>query len=154
MELLKWNRGLNIGVDVIDKQHQHIGDCINRLHQAIEESNRGAIEVSFNEIIDYTITHFGFEEDLQIKAGYEFCTAHRRAHLLFIKRIGVFKQQFDASQEEESIEVGQEVLLMLRRWIINHIQQEENYSDFVLSRMKESTSDEAKSKGWVSRLFN
>ncbi len=154
MELLKWNRGLNIGIDVIDKQHQHIGDCINRLQQAIEESNRGAIEVSFKEIIDYTITHFGFEEELQIKAGYEFCTAHKRAHLLFIKRIGVFKTQFDASVDEESIEIGQEVLLMLRRWIINHIQQEENYSDFVLTRMKESTSDQSASKGWVSRLFN
>jgi hemerythrin len=153
MELLKWNRDLNIGVDVIDKQHQHIGDCINRLQQAIEDNNKGAIEVSFDEIIDYTVTHFGFEEDLQIKAGYEFCTAHKRAHLLFVKRIGVFKQQFDDTKDEESIEVGQELLLMLRRWIINHIQQEENYSDFVLTRMKENTTD-GESKGWVSRLFS
>ena len=152
MELLKWTHGLNIGVAVIDEQHQHITECINRLHQAIEHENRGAIEVSFDEIIDYTVTHFGFEEKLQAQAGYEFCTAHRRAHMLFVKRVGVFKQQFDASKDEESIEIGQEVLQMLRRWIINHIQQEEDYSGFVLMRMNERTI--GKPKGWMSRLFN
>ena len=38
MTELQWSPKMNIGIDVIDKQHQQIVDYINRLSEAIKRN--------------------------------------------------------------------------------------------------------------------
>ena len=146
MAFIEWTDDLNLGIDVIDKQHMRIADYINRMHEAIEQDDQLAIKTLFDEVIDYSVTHFGFEEKLQRKAGYEYCSGHMRVHMLFVKKIGEYKKRFD----EGDSEIPRQVLLMLRKWLINHIQYDD--ADFAPSVMK-MMNIEPKKKGWIARVF-
>lgn len=146
MAFIEWNRDLNLGIEVIDKQHMRIAEYINRMHEAIEQNDRYAIEDLFDELVDYTMTHFTFEEEIQEKAGYEFSSAHRRVHMVFIKKISEYKAQF----EQGDSEIAQRVLQMLRKWLINHIQHDD--ADYVPAVML-MMNIKPKKKSWVSRVF-
>ena len=62
MTELQWSSKMNIGIDVIDKQHRQIVDYINRLGEAIKASNKSEILQILDDVIDYTQSHFAFEE--------------------------------------------------------------------------------------------
>jgi hemerythrin len=67
-------------------------------------------------MIDYTISHFGFEESLLEEAGYEFLRPHKRVHELFIKRVSEYKQRFESGEN-----VAEELHGLLSRWLFSHI---------------------------------
>jgi hemerythrin len=146
MAIIVWSSELNIGIDVIDKQHMRIADYINRMHEAIERNDMHEIADLFDELIDYTQTHFTFEEEIQRKARYEFCSAHKRVHMVFIKKLAEYKAQFDKGD----IEIAQRVLDMLSRWLINHIKHDD--ADYLPAVMR-MMNIKPKKKSWVTRVF-
>lgn len=146
MAYIEWSRDLNLGIDVIDKQHMRIAEYINRMHESIEVNDREAIEDLFDELVDYTMTHFTFEEEIQEKAGYEFSSAHKKVHKVFIKKIGEYKSQF----EEGDTRIAKRVLQMLRNWLLNHIQHDDaDYVPAVMCMMH----IKPKKRGWISRVL-
>lgn len=64
MSYWSWDQSLSVGVDVIDGQHQRIVDYINDLHLAKQEQNRDKVSAILTALVDYTRTHFVFEEDI------------------------------------------------------------------------------------------
>ena len=64
-----WTKDLNTGIDVIDEQHKSIADYINNLERAIKQQDRTAVGQVLDELVDYTLSHFAFEESLQEEAG-------------------------------------------------------------------------------------
>ena len=76
MALLVWQDDLNIGIDVIDQQHRRI-EMLNHLHVAQASMRRAAVGEVIDEVVDYTMSHFAFEEELMEEAGYPFCAAHK-----------------------------------------------------------------------------
>ncbi len=77
-----------------------------------------------NELVDYTLTHFAFEEELQERAKYPFLKAHKRVHEIFTKRVAEFQKRAAAGEN-----VAPEVLSMLKIWLVNHIKGDD--SDYV-----------------------
>ncbi len=146
MAFIEWSSDLNIGIDIIDKQHMRIAEYINRMHEAIERDDLHEIADIFEELVDYTQTHFTFEEEIQRKARYEFCSAHKRVHMVFIKKISEYKTQFDKGDAE----IAQRVLDMLKRWLTNHIQHDD--ADYLPAVMR-MMNIKPKRKSWVSRVF-
>ncbi len=146
MAYIEWNSDLNIGIDVIDKQHMRIAEYINRMHEAIERGDLHEITDIFDELADYIQTHFTFEEEIQRKARYEFCSAHKRVHRVFIKKIAEYRAQFDQGDAE----ISERVLQVLRKWLVNHIQQDD--ADYLPAVMR-MMNIKPKKKSWVSRVF-
>ena len=70
----------NTGIDVIDDQHKRILDYINQIDQNTDRHHTKQI---LDDIIDYTQSHFTFEESLQEEAGYKYRVPHKRVHDLF-----------------------------------------------------------------------
>lgn len=62
MALLVWQDDLNIGIDVIDHQHMRIVEMLNHLHVAQTSLQRLAVAEVIDELVDYTMSHFAFEE--------------------------------------------------------------------------------------------
>jgi hemerythrin len=87
MSQLVWSNDLNTGVEVIDGQHKRIVEFINQLGLAAKSEDQAAIGEIIEGMVDYTLSHFAFEESLMEDAGYEFLRAHKKVHELFVKRV-------------------------------------------------------------------
>jgi len=146
-----WTDQLNVGIEVIDQQHRRIVEYINQLDDA-RSNNSSREEVGFliNELVDYTISHFGFEESLQEEAGYPFLKAHQKVHELFTKRVADFQIRYNNG---EDVTKGLNSLLVT--WLFNHIKRDDNdYVETVKLYLKRQTNAVEKKKGLFSRLFS
>lgn len=148
MAHLFWSDDLDTGISVIDTQHRRIVDYINELDDAVQAGNQEAINLVLDGLIDYTITHFAFEEDLQVRAEYPFFKAHKRVHEIFTKRATQFKERAKAGEN-----VAPEVLSMLKIWLINHIKGDD--ADYVESVKKiiGNNQEEAEKSGWLGNTL-
>jgi hemerythrin len=119
-ELLTWTPDLSVGIGVIDRQHQRIVDYINMLHDARLRQDSEAVAAVLNGLVDYTLTHFSFEEALLAEAQYRFATPHKKVHELFIRRIGDYQQRFARGED-----LSAQIQAMLAEWLIKHIKHED-----------------------------
>ncbi len=86
---MKWVPEYNTGIDVIDDQHRRILDYINEIDAIDVNTDRERVKQILENIIDYTQSHFTFEESLQEEAGYKYRVPHKRVHDLFIKKLNL-----------------------------------------------------------------
>jgi len=139
-----WTSDLDTGIKVIDGQHKRIVDYINELHDAKDELDKGKVGDIIGELVDYTVSHFSFEESLMEQAGYPFLGPHKKIHELFVKKVNSFVERFKNGED-----VVDDVLVMLQKWLINHIKNEDgDYIEVVSSHMEETTRGRG---GWLSR---
>lgn len=144
MAYLHWSSDLNTGIDVIDKQHQRIVDYLNELSDANEHGDVKATNHVIFELVDYTLTHFAFEEELQERANYPFLKAHKRVHEIFTKRVAEFQKRAEAGEN-----VAPELLSMLKIWLVNHIKGDDaDYAESVKA-MLGVDGQEKVAGGWV-----
>jgi hemerythrin len=150
MPHIEWNPSLSVGVDVIDKQHMRLIDYINELYDAIYTSTtvndkRQRIASVVNETIDYTESHFGFEETMLEEAHYPYLKAHMRVHQLFVRRMVEYKERLNKGED-----IAQELLETLGRWLINHIKSEDkDYSKWLVEEGKKPEATE--NSGWLGK---
>ena len=127
MAVLNWVSDLNTGIEEIDRQHRRIVDYINRLYELRETPDRKLLGEVIGETVDYTLSHFAFEEGMIEEAGYMFSGPHKRVHELFIRRVTEIQMRFEAGED-----VSNELHGMLSRWLFNHIRNEDRgYVDTV-----------------------
>lgn len=149
---MKWVPDYNTGIDVIDDQHKRILDFINQIDEVSDRTDRAQIKQVLDNIIDYTQSHFTFEESLQEEAGYKYRVPHKRVHDLFIKRIEAYRDRFEQGQSIEN-----ELNEVLSKWLINHIQHDDaDYVGAVKTNMIGIIKENEKKKGknWFSRFFS
>jgi hemerythrin len=168
MALLVWVPELDTGIDEIDRQHRRIVDYINRLYELRETHDRDGLGEVIGEMVDYTLSHFVFEESLMESAGYLFSGPHKKVHELFTRRVAEMQSRFDAGED-----VANELHNMLSRWLFNHIRNEDHgYVDSAKAylrmaresnplaekeRLKAEVLQELEQrqqkKGWLARIF-
>ena len=145
MAHIQWTEDLNTDIQVIDSQHLRIVEYINALDDIKESHDRDEVGRVLNELVDYTLSHFAFEESLMEDAGYPFINGHKMVHELFVKRVGDFQQRFKMGED-----IAEELLAVLKSWLINHIKSDDNdYAETVRHNMKDINS--TKDSGWLSR---
>ncbi|MBL4774035.1 MAG: bacteriohemerythrin [Alcanivoracaceae bacterium] len=122
MAYLEWQEKLNTGIDVIDGQHKRIVNYINQLHEACykESDNCSKVYNTIIELVDYTISHFVFEESLLKEAGYHKMHEHNKTHKEFSNKI--FDYKVRASKGED---VAEQLLNLLHDWLFGHILKED-----------------------------
>lgn len=145
-----WTPELDTGIAVIDQQHMKIVDYINALESAHALGLRTTVGQTLDELVEYTMSHFAFEESLQEEAGYPFCKPHRKVHELFIRRINEYVERFNAGED-----ITSELHKLLSAWLINHIRRDDaDYVAAVKSKMIGLIEEKEKKKsGWLSRFF-
>lgn len=147
---IAWNRDFETGIEVIDEQHKRILDYINEIDEVCFTHDREKVKQILDHIIDYTQSHFAFEESLQEQAGYRFSVPHKKVHDLFIKRIEDYRLRF---LRGETIE--EDLYQVLTKWLINHIKHDDaDYVDAVKENMKSIIKEKEKKKGWIARFFS
>ena len=145
MAHIQWSDDLNTDINVIDNQHKRIVGYINSLEDTRGKNDRAVEEQVLNELVDYTLSHFAFEESLMEDAGYGFINGHKRVHQLFVKRVDDFMQRFKLGED-----ITEELLTVLKAWLINHIKSDDNdYADIVRKNLGDMNT--RKGDGWVSK---
>lgn len=154
---ISWNEKLDTGIDVIDSQHQRIVAYINQLEEARLAQDKVRVGQVIEQLIDYTQSHFSFEESMMEEAGYKFLKPHQKVHELFIRRVGTFTVR--AAKGED---IAEELQSTLTLWLLNHIANEDRDYAIPVKRMTlmqnsndTVTSDQASAKkGLISRLLH
>ena len=132
MTLVSWDPGFEMGMKSLDDQHRLLFDATNNLYDAMQAS-RGIEEVErlLAVMFDYTVFHFGEEEELMGLHGYPGLEKHKRLHLEWIEKC----VQLTEKQAEGSFLVSIELLRFLTNWLTTHIKGEDKaFGEFMKLR--------------------
>jgi len=118
MAFMEWDDSLSVGVQQVDKEHKKLVDLVNNLNDSMKNGkSKEALQQVFNELVDYTMTHFSNEELLMQNVNYSNFTAHKREHDELAKKVKILKEEFLSGKMMISIEVRD----FIKNWIVNHI---------------------------------
>ena len=150
----KWDSAFSVGIAVIDNQHKRIIEYINELNTVSMYNNhdKEKVRIVLLELIDYTESHFSFEESLMQEAGYSMLEAHKKVHLAFIERIHFFKKRYENGED-----IARQLMTDLQIWLINHIQHDDtDYKEIVqamLQKRQIAPSEGQIKDGWLTTLI-
>ena len=118
MSLVQWNASYSVQVAAMDSQHQRLFELINKLHDAMGQGkgNETLPEI-FENLIQYTKSHFAAEEALLIRYKYPDFPAHKKLHDDLIAKVIQLQKQFLAGDLSVSIQTRD----FLNKWLIEHI---------------------------------
>ncbi|MGI6513598.1 MAG: hemerythrin family protein [Syntrophomonadaceae bacterium] len=120
--MISWRDEFALGVPEIDEQHKKLFAIANRAYEVLKNEllvdKYDQIVAIFNELKDYTVYHFTFEENYMKSIGYRKFLSHKVQHDDFIERINETDlRQIDENQEQYLIETLEFVVA----WIEKHI---------------------------------
>ena len=149
---ISWTADLDTGIPLIDQQHRRIVDFINHLEVAKNAGDKEAVKQIVYDCVDYTLSHFAFEESLQEEAGYAYCKPHKKVHEIFARKVSEYQERMDLGDD-----VAEELHATLARWLVNHIKRDDaDYVESVRASMApgaRARAEENKKTGWFRRLF-
>ncbi|MDD2776266.1 MAG: bacteriohemerythrin [Gallionella sp.] len=141
-----WTSDWETGIAVIDSQHKQIFDYINELDEAMKLHNRDAVGHVLDELTDYTVSHFAFEENLLTEAHYEFLDSHKVIHDTFIKRISTYKNDHAAGKD-----VSEQLYDMVSTWLYHHIKRDDMAYVHAVKDRIENLVENKNEGGWFKR---
>ena len=120
MDLVTWKDEMSVGVKRVDDQHRRMIAMINGLHAAmLEKRGKEVLGHLFEELAEYTVTHFGTEEELMQAYRYpegDFAY-HKLEHEKLVQQVIMLREKARAGE----LAVSVEVMHFLRDWLQNHI---------------------------------
>ena len=131
-KFLKWSDDYSVGITSIDDQHKKLINLINQLQTAIDYSTGGAYErEALDELVDYTKTHFSYEEGLMEQNEYPDFVAHKAQHVKMIKVV----ENVLAEYEKDPDTAMSNAVSYLKDWLIKHINgTDKEYSRYLISK--------------------
>ena len=145
---LIWTDDLNTGIAEIDAQNRRLGEFINILDESSETEDREKLGYVLEELLDFAVNNFLFEEKIMEEAGYEFRNAHERVHEIFVKKLAWFRGRFANGED-----VSAELLTMLVNWVENHIKREDKSYVASVQQVTEEGGDDTWVQGIMKRMF-
>ena len=129
---LTWKNEYSVGIDSIDQQHKRLLNLINQLQTAVDYSTGEEFErEALNELVDYTKTHFSYEEGLMEENGYPDFEPHKAQHEKMIKKVDEVLSEYLQNHDKAMTNA----IEFLKGWLINHINgTDKEYSSFLIEK--------------------
>lgn len=120
---MMWKEDYALGIDELDKQHRELFEAVNLLSSTLEssdtESCRMACIDALTYLENYTIVHFGNEEEYQRSIGYINYAQHKRQHDAFLKTLSYMK--YELMESKFSPTAVRRFSGTLTSWLVYHI---------------------------------
>jgi len=117
--LLEWGDNMKIGIGSIDKQHEKLVGMLNDLYAGfVSGKAKEVMGPILDGLVDYTSTHFRYEEDIFDRTNYADVVAHKREHHNLVKKVLEIQARF---KNDPTNVLSQDVMGFLRDWLMNHI---------------------------------
>jgi len=118
MAMFTWSPEYSVGNGLIDAEHQKLFDLADRLHSAMcRGGGQTVLRGLFNELAQYTRTHFAHEEELMARYDYPRLETHAEIHRQLIARLAKLESDLGAGK----LTVTMETMQFLRDWLEHHI---------------------------------
>ena len=122
---ITWADSFNVGIGIIDSQHQKLVAVVNELHQGvnathgeqIEEKRAESFRKAMRGAVEYVRVHFSTEETLMKKFNYPDSVVHKAQHAEFVRRVLQGASRFESGHTNE----GLHLVIFLRNWLLEHI---------------------------------
>ena len=123
---------MSVGVARIDKEHQKLIDLINLLNtEMMAGKSKEVLDGVFTMLIDYTKSHFSYEESLLKSHGYPALPTQNKEHIGFTQKVIEMQLNYKTGKSV----LGAPVLGFLSSWLVNHIlKQDMAYKPFMASK--------------------
>ena len=95
-----WKDEYSVGLDSIDQQHRKLINLINQLTTAVDYSTGEEFErEALADVVEYTKTHFTYEEGLMEDNGYPDFEAHKAQHRAMIAEVEAVLAEYEKDQD-------------------------------------------------------
>ena len=131
-QFVEWKDSYSVGIDSIDQQHKKLLNLINQLQTAVDYSTGEQFErEALDELVDYTKTHFIYEEGLMEDNDYPDFVAHKAQHEKMFKKVGEVLAEYEQDHDTAMSNAAE----YLKDWLINHINgTDKEYSSYLIGR--------------------
>lgn len=148
MSHIEWTEKFTTGINVIDGQHKRIIHYINQLTDAQKLNEPERVGEVLDDLTDYTLSHFAFEESLMDEARYDAAEIHKQTHNAFRDKINNYQLRYSKGELVEK-----ELFELLNMWLLDHIAEDDNsYVPFVKKNFPSINFDEK--QGWIKQKIN
>jgi hemerythrin len=129
---MQWDRTLETGIPVIDKQHQSL---FNQVADLLNASKENRVESSLSFLGDYAIMHFGTEEVMQRASKYPKAAEHEKLHVAFTETIAKLKNEYVKGKA-----TGSQMIILIKitkialDWLQDHVMgADKDFGDYFKS---------------------
>ncbi|MFW5770266.1 MAG: bacteriohemerythrin [Spirochaetota bacterium] len=131
MALFSWGDELSVKIPSIDEQHKKLVGLVNDVHEvAVSEKDKNELENVFNDLVEYTQSHFIYEENIFEKYGYPKMAEHIQQHEALKRKVNGFLADFKTGNMDML-----EFLAFMVDWLQDHIMNEDMaYSHFLIQK--------------------
>jgi hemerythrin len=129
-----WQEKMSIGNKIIDDEHKYLICLINSVEIALKlEDHSKVMMMLFDQLEEYTSTHFRQEEMLQLKIEYPHYNEHKLEHNKILNKMKSLKERYleslkapaGTAEAELAAKAGEdvehEIVKLLRGWILEHL---------------------------------
>lgn len=139
MALIEWMDMFSVGDPAMDNDHKALIALLNRLYEVWANGEALAdIEAVFDELTEYTISHFTREEVVLGSLHYERLSIQAAEHARLLGQLDTFKDKYLSG--EAPSDLSQNIVDFLRSWVINHILEEDMQYRETLSAHRQKMS--------------
>jgi hemerythrin-like metal-binding protein len=118
MPFIQWEESFETGIKQFDDHHQQLVDLLNTTYDNIIcQAPYERLGNILDELVDYTIFHFGSEEAWLIANSYPKFYEHKREHESFFQKVQVLQDGY----HDGKISISIDMLTLLRNWLKDHI---------------------------------
>lgn len=134
--IFKWKPAYSCNIAEIDKQHKNLFEIGSRIYDAAAVNDGydhyDEIMSIIEELKNYTIKHFAYEEKLMEENNCPILDIQRIEHKFFIKKLQRLETKDTENQQNESL---MEMVAFVADWVSSHILKTDmEYKDFLNSK--------------------
>jgi hemerythrin len=131
-QYVEWKDEYSVGIESIDQQHKKLLGLINQLQTAVDYSTSDEFErEALDDLVDYTKTHFTYEEGLLEQNAYPDFEPHKAQHAAMIKKVEEVLAEYDMDHDTAMSNAVE----YLKDWLIKHINgTDKQYSSFLIDK--------------------
>ena len=116
---IAWNDYYSVGDESLDAQHKQLLGLINELYGAMEQgADHAAVRTLLERLLQYTLQHFKYEEEVMLAHDYPDLIRHKAIH-------DKMRQKTIDFRENADLVTGRDLLIFLKEWWCNHIQEQD-----------------------------
>jgi hemerythrin len=118
MALMDWGPVPQVGYRDIDDQHMRLVELVNELDDAMRAGKaHDMLEHVLTELVNYTVFHFAFEEELMDRYQVSSTETHKAEHRQLVADVADFATAVRAGTGT----VSTDLMAFLRDWLGTHI---------------------------------
>lgn len=118
--MIAWKDSYDIGVEKIDCQHRELLAKLNEFFEACtKQQGKEKIGETLKFLKEYTLEHFGSEEQLMKDIDFPELTEHQKIHAEFVQTV----LELEESLNTKGVSILSTIKLnrTLTDWLLNHI---------------------------------